>query len=155
MSDTKPPRKVGYKMPPEPNTHVPTPEMQEKVAQMAAFGITREKIAVIIGMHIDTLAKYYKYELDTGLEQSINQVAGNLFKHAMGDDAKAVSAAQFYLKTRGRWRETNHHEITGADGGPLAVQTVSLDASKLTDEQREALRATLMAVKDSANDQSK
>lgn len=146
--EVKPVHKVGYKSPPITPKHVVTPEMQEKIAQMAAFGINQPQIAAITNMSVDTLYKYYAYELKTGSDQAIHQVAGNLFKHAMGDDAKAVSAAQFYLKTRGRWRETDRLEVTGADGGPVALQTVSIDAAKLTDEQRESLRATLLAMQE-------
>jgi hypothetical protein len=46
--------------------------------------------------------------------------------------------------------ETQKLEHTGADGGPVAVQTARLDVSELTAEQRTVLRAAPMNVKAAA-----
>jgi hypothetical protein len=41
-------------------------------------------------------------------------------KALSGDTASAI----FFLKTQARWRETERHEITGADGGPLELSRI-------------------------------
>ena len=38
-------------------------------------------------------------------------------------------------------------ELTGADGGPMQMQTVSLDVNDLSPEQRAALRAAMVSAK--------
>ena len=41
-------------------------------------------------------------------------------KALAGDTTSAI----FFLKTQARWRETERHEITGADGGPLELSRI-------------------------------
>ncbi len=58
------------------------------------------------------------------------------------------------LKNRSRaasgWHDAQRLEHTGGDGGPVQVQpVVTFDASVLTPEQRDALRAGILAAKTS------
>lgn len=100
--------------------HVPTDKDRRIVEMMTAGGITQEGIARVIGISVDTLVKYYREELDTALDKANAQVAGCLFKKATSDDhPNSVTAAIFWMKTRGRWKETSALEVGGADGGPL------------------------------------
>jgi hypothetical protein len=82
------------------------------VRQMVAYGITRDKIAGVIGVSEDTLLKHYKPEIELGAAQAITLVANSLFKMATTAPYNVrVAAAIFYLKTRAQWRETVSHEI--------------------------------------------
>ena len=57
------------------------------------------------------------------------------------------------LKNRSRaasgWHDAQRLEHTGTDGGPVQVQPVvtQIDATRLTKEQRDALRAAILAAK--------
>lgn len=55
-----------------------------------------------------------------------------------------TTAAIFWLKNRqkAKWRDVRQNEVTGQDGGPVQIE--AFDASKLSPEEREALRALLM-----------
>ena len=69
--------------------------------------------------------------------------AQSLFTRATkGDGASSVSAAIFWLKTRGRWREHDVHEVTGPNGGPIQV----VDMSALSDAQLAALEPVLSSL---------
>lgn len=105
--------------------HVPTDKDRRVVEMMTAGGITQEGIARAIGISVDTLVKYYREELDTALDKANAQVAGSLFKKAISDNHPGgVTAAIFWMKTRGRWKEANALEVSGADGGPVRSETV-------------------------------
>ena len=51
-----------------------------------------------------------------GKAKAIGNVAKNLIQQAQEGN---ISAAIFYLKTQAGWKETQTHELTGADGAPL------------------------------------
>jgi hypothetical protein len=55
------------------------------------------------------------------------------------------------LKNRSRsasgWVDTIKQEISGNDGGPIKVETTNIDVNDLTPEQRDALRAVMVAAK--------
>jgi hypothetical protein len=46
---------------------------------------------------------------------------------------------------------THRTEVTGANGGPIALASVTIDARQLAPEQRETLRAALLATKNNNN----
>lgn len=94
--------------------HKPTAKDRAEVEQLAGFGIPQDDIAKLIGINRNTLEKHYRQELDNGATKAIAKVAGALFKRAMGDDAAAVSAQIFFLKTRARWSETVN--VSNPDG---------------------------------------
>ncbi|NBS71164.1 hypothetical protein EBT31_19990 [bacterium] len=128
--------------------HVPTDRDRRQVEVMTGFGLTQEQIGKILNVSEDTLQRHYADEISNGVAKANIQVAQNLFNIATSRDSGAVAAAIFWMKTRGRWRETNHHELTGKDGGPIQTEAkMSVDASALTQEQRDALRAAALAVK--------
>lgn len=125
-----------------------TDKDRAQVERMAGLGLTQPQIANICGFSEDTLQRHFSAELANGVGKLNSAVAANLYSIATSRDNGAVAAAIFWMKTRGRWKETNHHEVTGADGGAIEVETkTTIDASKLTPEQREALRAAALAVK--------
>lgn len=97
--------------------YTPKPEDKKMVEALAAFGIPRDKIASLIGLNKTTLIKYYRDELDIGLDKANAAVAKTLFAMATSGDCPA--ATFFWLKTRARWKEVHTLEHTGPDGKPM------------------------------------
>ena len=83
---------------------------------LAGFGTRHEDIATYLGVTRPTLRKHYKEELATGSIKANSAVAKTLYKLAIDGDSRSC---MFWLKTRAGWRETDRHEITGAEGAPL------------------------------------
>lgn len=79
-------------------------------------GTKQEVIAAELGVHIETLHKYYREELDEATARGVANVATNLYTKAMSGD---VTSMIFYLKTRGRWSEK---APVGDAENPLVVQ---------------------------------
>ncbi|MCF6112941.1 hypothetical protein [Mesorhizobium muleiense] len=46
-------------------------------------------------------------------------MAENLFRKATGEGREEVITAIFWLKARGRWKETSVNEHSGLDGKPI------------------------------------
>jgi hypothetical protein len=76
-------------------------------------GTDHQNIAKALGIDSKTLRKYFREELDLGLAKANAAIGGALFNKAKGGDTTAMI---FWLKTRARWRETNHHDHTSSDG---------------------------------------
>ena len=137
----KPPRKKR-------TGHVPTEVFRKQVLHFCGMGLTHEQIAMMLSISRPTLEKYYRAELDKGEAEMNLNVATNLYTMATGTDRNAVTAAIFWLKTRGRWSETKRVEHTGADGGAIQTEVSAkqtIDSRKLTPEQRQALREILVS----------
>lgn len=109
------------------NQYTAKPEDRKTVEALAAFGIPSDKIAGILGISQPTLRKYFRTELDLGLEKANIAVAKTLFQMATSGEQPA--ATFFWLKTRAKWREVHTIEHTGElkppvfnvsfeDGGP-------------------------------------
>jgi hypothetical protein len=101
--------------------HRPDPFQRRQVEAMAAFGVPELNIARVVGIDAKTLRKHYREELDTGQTKATAKVAESLFRKATSEGPQSVTAAIFWLKTRGGWRETSLHEVTGANQGPIEV----------------------------------
>lgn len=108
---------------------------------MAGIGLTHDQIAMIIGISDETLRKYYSKELELSAAMMNAQVAQNLFSIATGKGAGAVASAIFWMKTRGGWKEVERKEVTGQDGGPIALASVNLRG--LNDKELESMQKLL------------
>jgi len=104
----------------------PTNEQRMTVAIMAAAGFGQRQIVQRIinpstGKPIDlhTLEKYFREELDEGMNTANALVTQSLFKKATGNGPQSVTAAIFWLKCRAGWKPTEGLELTGKDGQPL------------------------------------
>ena len=97
--------------------HEPTPETREKVSLWASVGTTQAVIATELGICIDTLAKFYREELDAAADRAVARIAGTLYSKALAGD---TTSAIFYLKTRGRWSEK---ASVGDEDNPLVIKT--------------------------------
>jgi hypothetical protein len=113
----------------------PTDAMRAMVRQLVAFGMTQECICSMVGalaqiepISPETLRKHFAAELKHGLQEAIIKVASALFTNAMTGN---VAAQIFFLKTRAKWRETNHLEVSDTNGNPLPIAAVPLDAAML------------------------
>ena len=98
------------------------------------------------GIGLNSLRKYYSYEIKTGKKMALSQVVETMFNIATDPEHKScVSAGTFILKTQAGWKETTRSEITGADGSPIQLQATasSIDPRDLSIEQRDNLREIL------------
>jgi hypothetical protein len=105
-----------------PKPMVPTDEEKKKVETLSGYGVPIEQIAALIrgGIDSDTLRIRFKDELATGKAKANAAVGQTLFQRATsGED---TTAAIWWSKTQMRWSETQKHELTGPDGGPLVTR---------------------------------
>ena len=118
--------------------HEPTAELRKLAEAAAAFGIPHDDIAAVIGVDPKTLRKHYKAELKRGSTRAIIAVANNLYTVATSTtrNAQMVTAAIFFLKTRGGWRETQRIENTGADGKPIEHNHAVVKAESVEEARR-------------------
>jgi hypothetical protein len=114
---------------------VPTDEQRKLVSTMSAMGLSHDQICVFLPMKSgkpmsrSTLIRHFRAELDHGALKATVKVAQNLFSIATSQEAGAVTAAIFWLKTRGgdAWREKTKLEVSGADGGPIKTEAVTVE----------------------------
>lgn len=88
--------------------HTPTDELRKRVRHYRGCALTVEQIASILGVCRDTINRHYKKEIDEGLNETLAAVASKgIIQQALKGN---VTAAIFYLKTQGRWRE-RHEDV--------------------------------------------
>lgn len=108
----------------------PTDDQRRMVEAMTGYGIPQEDIARVVGTDHVTLRKHFRDELDIGIAKANSRVAEFLFEQATGqrgDGSQAVTAAIFWMKTRGRWKETVATEHSGPDGKPIEITDPSVE----------------------------
>ena len=116
--------------------HKPDPFQRRQVEAMAAFGVPELNIARVVRIDAKTLRKHYRDELDTGQTKATAKVAESLFRKATTDGPQSVTAAIFWLKTRGGWREA-----------PQSHEVGLYDLSKVSDEELDRMiEATRAAI---------
>lgn len=124
--------------------HIPTEDTRRQVSVCMTLGLTHHQIGMLLGVTDDTIRKHYKKEIEVGKAGMTINVANNLYNIATDPDHKnAATAAIFWMKAQGGWRETVRTEVTGADGGALQVESSPIDSKALSYEQRQALREIL------------
>lgn len=117
----------------------PTDAERKQVEALSGYGVPIEQIAVLVrdGICLETLTKYFSRDLINGKAKANGQVGKTLFQKVMEGD---TTAAIWWTKTQMRWRETQLHEVSGPNGGSIAV--IGLDASKLsTDALKQLIEA--------------
>lgn len=80
----------------------PTDEQRYSVEIMAGIGIPHDLIALAIGISEPTLRLYFREQLDCGKVRTITRVAESLVRQALAGN---TTAAIFYLKAKGGWRD--------------------------------------------------
>ena len=93
--------------------HKPDPILRRQVEAMAGYGVPEHAISRVLAIDPKTLRKHYRDELDTGQVKATAKVAESLFRKATTDGSQSVTAAIFWLKTRGGWRETPQDHTVG------------------------------------------
>ena len=91
---------------------------RKQVEAMSGYGVPFEQIAALVrdGIDIDTLRKYFSPELINGKAKANAQIGKGIFQKAMAGD---TTAQIWWSKCQMGWKETQRHELTGADGQPL------------------------------------
>lgn len=103
---------------------VPTDDERNQVETMSGYGVPFEQIAALIrgGIHVDTLRDKFSSELVNGKAKANAQIGKGVFQKAMGGDTTAMI---WWTKCQMGWKETKSHEITGADGEALKIETIT------------------------------
>lgn len=83
--------------------YVPTDKDRATVKAMVGYGIKQHDVAAVLGIHDDTLRKYYGPELATAMIEANAAVAQSLFW--MATKGRNVAAAIFWAKTRMGWKD--------------------------------------------------
>lgn len=101
-----------------------TAEQTSQLEALAAV-LNKEQIADYFGISHVTLIEVEKRQPEVSLaykrgkSRAIASVGSNLISQARNGN---ISAAIFYMKTQGGWKETQAHEIAGKDGSELVVK---------------------------------
>ena len=103
-----------------------TDKQRAEVETLAAF-LSAEQVADYFGIGRTTFFGMMERDADIaerykrGKSKVVAKVAQGLIQKALsGDTASAI----FFLNTQARWRETERHEITGADGAPIELARI-------------------------------
>ena len=105
----------------------------KQVESLAANGLTQEQIACALGISESTLTKRKKENTDftdaikRGKAKGIALVTNKLMESIKGGN---MTGMIFFLKTQAGWKETNLHEVTGANGGAIQVNTTAMSAEE-------------------------
>ncbi len=92
--------------------HKPTEENRKMVKALSSYGIKHEDIATEIGIHDDTLRKYYAAELARGAARSKSSIAKTAYQIAVED--RNPTMVIFLCKTRLGWKEVTEIEHSGS-----------------------------------------
>ena len=115
---------------------------------MAGYGVPELDIARVVGIDPKSLRKHYRGELDTGHIKATAKVAEFLFRRATTEGPQAVTAAIFWLKTRGGWRETpQDHRVDVRDVRYLSnaeLERIILDGYPSLREEHSRRRAAVV-----------
>jgi hypothetical protein len=80
--------------------------------ELAGLGLPYQSIAASIGVHVDTLHKYYRAHMEIGKAKMHQKMVGALVTNAI--ENMNVQAQALYIKTQMGWSETNKVEHSGA-----------------------------------------
>ena len=95
---------------------------------MAAYSVPESAVARVLPSTRRSCASTIAMSSITGQIKATAKVAESLFRKATTDGAQSVTAAIFWLKTRGGWRETAQNH-----------QVAVTDVTKLSDEELERM----------------
>ena len=101
----------------------------KEVEKAAAEGLVEYQIAKELGICADTFTARKKENpeiaeaLKRGKQAARGRIENVAFKCALKaeGDSRYQTSLIFWLKAQAGWKERSHIEVTGADGGPLAV----------------------------------
>lgn len=142
-------KRGGFTIPPKNEKWRPTPEQLKVIKESAAIRLPIVQIATLLGISHDTLQRACVYDdatrasMEMGRTKASRKIRKTLFNMATKD--KNFQALRFWCITQEGFRETNHIEHTGADGGPITSATVSSPEDRAQELDRlTALRAEVL-----------
>jgi hypothetical protein len=98
--------------------HIPSAASRERVVVSSGLGIPNDQIAAILGISLTSLLKYYESDIRLGRAKASAEIADSLFNKAKNGDTAALI---WWTKAQMKWTETQRHENTGSDGGPVEI----------------------------------
>lgn len=107
--------------------YVPTAADKRFVRDLSAYGMTAPQISHLVydkyGSHIsaESVGRHFAHELAIGTEVKVAYAAGKIWQHVLDGN---LSAAMFFVKTRGRW--SSQVNLADPNGNPLATPTVQV-----------------------------
>ena len=102
----------------------------KQMETMAAFGLNIEQMAAILGFTKPTFERRIAENpavfeaIEKGRATALLNVGKTAYDLAVSGSEPAMT--MFYLKCRGRWKETQAIEHSGADGKPLESTQVTV-----------------------------
>lgn len=121
----------------------PNQVFSRQVLQLAALGMPKDTVAILIGLSISEMLMHYGEEYVVGAARVVGQAAANLLRIATStNDRVAYKAAVEVINRRGgeEWRPPAQKIEVATD--PNAGRNL-IDSSKLTFDERQALRAII------------
>lgn len=94
----------------------PTDDEKRMVSMLKFSGYTDEDVARVLTMSVESLHKYFKWEIENAKMMLIGELAGRAFKRARDGDA---TLTMFLLKTRGNGSFSEKAAAAGALGEAL------------------------------------
>lgn len=110
--------------------------------ELSAFGIPQDRIAERLDISAKTLREHYSPEVDSAKDEANLSVYKTAFALATSGECPAMT--MFWCKTRMGWSEKVQVEHSGGVG--------HYDLTKLSNEQYDAIEATLSAATVSPSD---
>ena len=106
----------------------------KQVESLAANGLTQEQIAAALGISERTLRSRkgeiadFADAIKRGKAKGIALVTNKLMESIKGGN---MTGMIFFLKTQAGWKETNLHEVTGANGDPISLLLTQVQGNSL------------------------
>lgn len=114
----------------------PTDSDKVKAETLAGYGVPHTMIALILGVHVETLTIHLSDLLDLGEAKATANVAKSLYAKAV--EQNDLGAQIFWLKARAGWRETvkveheHHRDFANASTEDLEDQLAQVRARRAT-----------------------
>ena len=111
-----------------------TPEQLGQVESMAGLGLSKPKMASILGISAGTFDRLYRHDAAVrdaaakGEAVASNNVLGSLYEKCTVD--KDTAAIKFWCMTREGMSTKNRLEVTGPEGGPIQMAELTPSEKK-------------------------
>lgn len=124
--------------------HLPTAANRMLVIDRVKHAVDQESIAAELGISENTLRKHYYFELKTARTTDQSEIMAKAIKHAKDGDKEMIKYYLDRLGGREFAKKPEQLEISGPNGGPIAVQRFDYDAIPI--EQKRYITQVLDAV---------
>ena len=131
------------------------PQYGDKIAKAMAAGLSAEAAAAKAGISARCLYTWqhkhpeFEQAIQEGRHRALLWWEERALAMATGE-AGSAQIVSLGLRNRSRaasgWEDRQGRELTGPAGGPVQIETTTIDAASLTPDQRDALRAALVGI---------